>query len=573
MEPVNDGPSISCLPDEIIVMILQQNDYRDIIHFSATCKRFNELVRYSHVLWKNTYKNILPKMLETMQRHGTSDWYKEVRGYYVLKKAVYAVLSEASEKYYYKLQSVHFSDICVDMNVYSMAASENLYCVVTILQNMIKDTLTILNGNATSPPHTLTEMYYAKVTLRYYFHAYLGLKWTILCSQMDNPPPVAVITFFAQWIYNTDLEADNIADAKISELANKVNDYLKVKTKGHSAIDPAARKVHKLSDQDVLMAVSHVLYKQRHLVLGTDTADFDTLDISKVLKNKCGHHIVLQAIYQAVASKFGVVCELHVFPNHVYMEYRHDWHDPVAREFTVDVKTGTLKPKGGCPFSRNPLNTFRYDHNILIECLYMEYHRTMGYINDWSTQNSFHLTEFLRMNDDDSSPYRQMPDFLLSHPDFPLARSTPLQVKYLSPIHLCLLNEIFNRNSDVQLFYREKTVNRHPSCIQYAVGMICTHKTTQFKCVILGWDTGESYQSQAPRLRYFVIDMDKSTRYVDQEHLIDLKQPTRLTHLEDSLAPEFSHFDGFRYVPNANKRAEYPDDDAIALMYKSRAGM
>lgn len=54
------------------------------------------------------------------------------------------------------------------------------------------------------------------------------------------------------------------------------------------------------------------------------------------------------------------------------------------------------------------------------------------------------------------------------------------------------------------------------------------------------------------------------------ENLQDLARPTRMYHLEDVIATEFTHFDGFAYVPNDEKRAEFPEDEAIVNVYRER---
>lgn len=55
------------------------------------------------------------------------------------------------------------------------------------------------------------------------------------------------------------------------------------------------------------------------------------------------------------------------------------------------------------------------------------------------------------------------------------------------------------------------------------------------------------------------------------ENLKDVKQPTRLLHLEDIIAREFTHFDGFGYIPNDEKNVEYPDEGPLSSLYRCRA--
>lgn len=55
------------------------------------------------------------------------------------------------------------------------------------------------------------------------------------------------------------------------------------------------------------------------------------------------------------------------------------------------------------------------------------------------------------------------------------------------------------------------------------------------------------------------------------EHLFEVPQPTRLYHLEDIIAKEFTHFNDFAYEPNVHKQIEFPDDLAVSEQYRIRA--
>lgn len=52
------------------------------------------------------------------------------------------------------------------------------------------------------------------------------------------------------------------------------------------------------------------------------------------------------------------------------------------------------------------------------------------------------------------------------------------------------------------------------------------------------------------------------------ENLIESSDPNRLAHLEDFIGYEFTHFDGFSYVPNDEKKAEYPNDMPVVSTYR-----
>ncbi|XP_060808275.1 uncharacterized protein LOC106139601 [Amyelois transitella] len=572
MNADKDISFLHSLPDEIIDIILKYMNFKDLTHFSMTCKRFYEYVSTNMVLWKNVYKTLLPEMFETRLKYGNGEWHREVREYLELQKLIFTQLEEAASRYYLKTNITHFVDVCELLNHTAIAEGGIYYNTVCILQGVINETRRMLNSNTSEPPFTLTHMHYAKIALRYYFHAFLALKWSIFCNQPEKPSPLQVITFFVQWIYHTDLEADDASYFKISALANRVDEFLKEKTKGQSVLDPAARLECRISDAEVLKAISHVLYKTRSVVSETETANFDTLDVLKVFKNKCGHRIVTLSVYQAIAAKFGIYSELQVFPNHLYLEWKSNWTDPNEVGYIIDVYSGNMRQKRGCPFSRGSINNYRYDHLNLIEFLYKEHRRTMGYIRDIYTQNAQLLTEFLGMRGDFSSTYTNIEysshQLILDH--YELAVGTPLQAKHLTASHMNFILQLFVFNVNPKPLYRDTVSKKHPACVKYAVGMICTNKQTQCKCVILGWNS-EYDSASVPRPSYTVLDSDQFQRYAYQDMLEHDPTTSRLIHLEDIMAKDFTHYNGFRYVANVQKMQEYPDDEAIAMAYQNGA--
>lgn len=55
------------------------------------------------------------------------------------------------------------------------------------------------------------------------------------------------------------------------------------------------------------------------------------------------------------------------------------------------------------------------------------------------------------------------------------------------------------------------------------------------------------------------------------ENLKAVTAPFRIYNLDDHIAKEFTHFEGFYYVPNDEKLAEYPNDIIVAEKFKKIA--
>ncbi|KAL0842062.1 hypothetical protein ABMA28_014258 [Loxostege sticticalis] len=578
--------SIHSLPYEILTLILQHNDCHDIVSFGATCKRFRQMVENDQILWKDKFKSIIPTvMFDSVDKHCDGKWLNSIKAFFNLKKLIYSEILAMSPKFYWKCPEITLEDV---RNFFTIALSNSLnyYYIIFILQDLIRKGNAHIDKNCSEKPYTMTEIYYAKEVLRYLIQTFLAVKW-VTAHMRNELPPEIVVNFFLQWTDTVNLHPDLEIENSINDLASKVKLVLNAqnpKLASKSILDCTNKLV---SERQVLHAVTQVIYHQRHMAVIT-AANLDTLNIIKVLKTKCSNIIVIGAIYQAVARRCGVHCEMIAFPpNHLFLEWvdRSDAASPVS--YTVDLNTGELKPKRRCPFSLTQNSNYKYCPDSLLQYIYSSFHSTMGAIKNWNTQNAVYLLDFLGTSHYFSysyrNPYRNFLTYLIDHTHLS-AMSIPPNLTYLNDEHKQIIRVLANLNAPVTNFVtKDFVVKKHAGNVKFAVGMICYHTKFDYVGIVRAWDLScdakwadrmemeLSLEFGVDQPFYYLVAADQSARYVAQENLIEITHPTRLYHLEDAIAREFTHFDGFSYMLNDEKRAEYPDDESIAALYRNRS--
>ncbi|XP_047510439.1 F-box only protein 21-like isoform X1 [Pieris napi] len=576
--------SITDLPDELIAMVLHKIKYNDVIAFGITCKRFSDVVFNNQHLWKTKCLEVLPhQIIKSILKYSNGNWFNHLKEFIDLKNNIITELLALSPKFYCegfffyrRMNQLTMED---SLKFFTIATKDELsyYYTVHVLQQVIKNAIKNLNQNICEKPHTLTEQHYAKVVLRYLMHTYLGIKWARLHkAQSFNGPPIypeLVLNFCVQWIDPAHYYSDErIADV-LNEVVENVKDVIH-----HCRKSPQVEK-KKITEREILSAVSQVLYGQKRIAI-TSAADLDTLNIVKVLTKKCGHAVAMAAIYHAVARKCGVNIKLIAFPNHLFLE----WVDDLSpnKLYTISLDTGELKAKRRCPFSQvNEHTNYSYCSHSFLKYIYSNYLGTMGAIRNWNVQNCQHLLNFLGASDSYQNPYKNVFAYLIEIPEIS-APDRPLNILYLENFYREIILSLTSLNAGCiseSVNPREGNLKskEHDKNVLYAVGMICYHKKYQYTCIIRDWDlSGDRLEISDDNVSrkqpfYSVTAADHSERYVAQENLINLPQPSRLYHLEDQISKDFCHFDGFAYVLNYEKRIQYPDEALIIEMYRNHS--
>ncbi|NP_001040380.1 F-box only protein 21 [Bombyx mori] len=582
--------SIYSLPAEVISIILKNNDCQEILNFSSTCKHFNELVNTDQQLWKEKLKELIPDaafvVVESDCHDG--DWLEEIKGFYYIKNYVFSELKTMSPTHYCKRDDLTKQDVRDFFNV-AISTKMSLAYAINILQDFIKITSELADAYACKKPFTLTEMHYARILLRHLIHPFITSKWVQL-EKKDQLDPEFVLNFFVQWVDIDKMHSDEDFAEKIQALVDKVEAILS--DKKYSKSDSTQWKTLTaqekcsqglLTERQVLAAVSYVIYGQECIQVSA-TANLDTLDITKILLNKRGSVLAVACIYHAVAKRCGVACDVVAFPNHFFLE----WRDTDGQEYKVDLENGELKSKRRCPFSASPTNQKnirRYCPEKLLQQILSSYLNSMGVHDNWTTQNSLRLVDLLNPSQNLDNVNQSHLSYLRNEVD--LANYPELSYNALHCSHARLLSSLSYLANTIHITASDRymfphvVVKKRNSYIKYAVGMICTHKKHKYTGIIRGWDLiwaadWKEHGEALNRLEfghnqpfYYLIIANQSSRYVAQENLSALTVPPRMPHLEDLIAREFTHFNGYAYEPNDEKRMEYPDDMHISNMFRS----
>ncbi|XP_034840051.1 F-box only protein 21 isoform X1 [Maniola hyperantus] len=563
--------SIINLPDEIITLILVNSKPRDIMHFGATCKQFLELVSNNDYLWKIKYSETVPSaVVSLVSERNDGNWLRELIQFYRLKQTVCMELISMPPEYHWRVREVSLTDVAI---FFTIATENNLnyYYTIYILQDIVKKGNTIIDSKqCLKPLYTLTTIYYAKIVLRYLLHTYLAMKWLQKHIRIELTP-VFVTTFFLQWIDVTKIYSDEDVEQRIQLLVTKVQDILKEPNSKLKSTQQFER--NKYTEKQVLHAITKVIYNNNQVSASPGSK---TLDIVKVIDENDGNVISYGAIYQAVAKRFGLKCELIAFPNHLFLEWQSS--DEPNQLYTIELFNGEVKPKRRCPFSQGPERNYEYCPDSLLQFIYSSYMKSKGPIKNCKTQNAIHLWDFFGTNHNEHSPYKNFFLHLVKYAHSP-AIETTLNIRYLEDVHLEMVLALSRLNEFPEAVNRKIVIKRRHKAIKYGVGMICYHNIYNYICVIRGWEVDGSQLSiqGVDDLRgkdqpfYRVTAGDQSERFVAQENLKVVYAPFRIQNLEDCIAREFTHFDGFSYVPNDEKLLEYPDEEQYIEAFKKSA--
>ncbi|XP_075969570.1 F-box only protein 21-like isoform X2 [Anticarsia gemmatalis] len=413
-------------------------------------------------------------------------------------------------------------------------------------------------------------------------HTFLTLKW-VQAHIKNELTPSFVLNFFLQWIDTRRMYWDEDMNRLLDGLADQVESMF---PNNMYAADKESWKIRDklaaglLSEDQVLGAISDVIYNQ-HSIKIAPGAGMETLDVVRVFREKRYMNLIsAAATYHAVARRCGVHCELIVFPNHLYLEKRGPLGHP-KDTLRIDLHNGTLGPVRRCPYSTSTGSKFRFKPDEFLQYIVSAFLMSSGPVKNAASDNATFLLDFLGNNPDEDNPYRNFLPHLLQI-DYVSDHPRPLNIKYIHDDYLRIIKKLVNLNRGPPRFSRVPAVKEHEPAVKFAVGMVVYHKLFMYACVIRAWDRSCAAQwhlrSEFKNLQYglnqpfySVIALDNSSRYVPQENLMTTQLITRPEHLEENLGREFCDFDGFCYIPVAEKNDEYPTDEPIRQMHRERA--
>ncbi|KAG7307589.1 hypothetical protein JYU34_007811 [Plutella xylostella] len=554
-EPVN---YFMYLPDELIYLILGDKvlNNTDVLNFGATCKSYHELVLSDPSLWKRKLKTSLkPDVFEVIEQHCDGNWLQQATSYYTLRKTLHTEIANMSPKFFWRQTDITMDDMA-DVIKYALVNNINYYLCISILSEIVRKEHNIVGWIwIPEKPYRLTDVHYAKIVLRYLFHNYLMIKDAQM-QRMNDLAPEKILHFFLQWTDTSMVYEYEEIDNKLTELAEQVLQLLEP-THPARRSDPAARAAwaQQLEDnqwnpQDsgkVLAALAQRLFKERRVSVA-DGANLETLNITR---------------------------------------YRTTYHPLSTPAYVINLNTGDIGKKQQCPFSSGVNDgDIKYNSKSLLDYLARVFRENMGAIQNCNSENLVLLSPLLPAGQE-RGEYRPLAPLVARRIADPARASFVaddlINLKSMDESYREIIWMLTNTQQHDNKITRKPVVKQHSqSGLLYCVGMVCYHLQYEYVGVVRGWDA----RCQAPpmwqeRMRvhelaagaqqpfYSVLAADYSSRYVAQENLREMAEPTRLYHLEEKLARDFSHFDGFAYVPNEEKESEYPGDAPVREAYRT----
>ncbi|XP_018351421.1 PREDICTED: F-box only protein 21-like isoform X3 [Trachymyrmex septentrionalis] len=548
--------TIENLSNEVIYIILQQKiiSIEDVVSFGLTCRRFLNAICHNNTLWQmKVYQRwphmerIYDKRIQNKERINFKD---DVKASIKCRNELRSHLSLMSERFF---QKDNFSES--DVEHFDALFCPNMGAHIMNYYFLKDEMIHMITMSSLLPDCNLTHKYYSRELLLYLQQRHTKDVWQEFISYPKEQQLLEeAATIAAQWYQ-----------------PQKYVFYFEVV----ASLDNIAQLVLK------------------HL--------------KKVLENKVGDAVSLAIIFQSVARRLGVRCNLVAFPTHFFLSWKPKSITEKSEDeecFCIDILHGGamvgFTHRNDCPRTRGrrcPIENFN-KHNEISPTevvLRMIYHLQMvnpdyQHYQDRTLQIRS-LMEFRYM----INPYNI--DAIQE-----LGRNYMQNQMNLSGLLISLQKILNSEIVAIEAMRAEELLNKfklymqkkmtRPSLenisppkvrcnIKYAIGMIVTFKkyVPNYAGVIIGWD--KMYNLSNPekdpeKLKiidmlesfmcvlqpfYFILSEDGNKYYAPEDSLIETCPPRWIEHNE--IGRYFCRFARTHYVPNEVLKRQYMFDELV----------
>ncbi|KAL0272067.1 UNVERIFIED_CONTAM: hypothetical protein PYX00_005180 [Menopon gallinae] len=508
-----------------------------------------------------------------------------------IEKKTEEILSEMSQKFYTVIE------LCdTDLEYVNEFINSDKYSYYYIVDYLIR-----LNG--AEKPTSLTIKYYGNKLLKYIKQNHLSQVWLDLIRLEEKYQTLEKSAIFiADWFQTDDESVEDMVIQHLDSAADLVKKFLKVQYKDHPLNSVSEETFIKWKNENIsgnmfeshhckqiINCISHVLLNQLQYYFTPylDTEICYTID--SAISERRTTPLILGVIYESVARRLGIRCEIIFFPAHNLLRWKEEYGNENSPYHYIDMSGEEmfLSPEccsrnalviSQCPMKKprfqysnmkqvaekaahDILNTERMENGInhisdasILELLLLfspmniEWYRQLGRYYMRKEMNVIGLIKKMRAISPESLPREAQ--------------------KMYEPILSAL--DVYFKNWEESKSNMVK-VKRRTKQIEFAVGMIGRHKIYDYTCVVYGWDPlcqasqdwiisngvlDLPHKDQQPF--YNVLAHDGTERYVAQENLQIIHSPPLICH------PEIGHF--FEeycityYKPNKQLQDEYPED-------------
>jgi len=604
-------------PPEILEQIIRDDClwYADLLHFSSTCKRFNE-VGNSNETWMLKFRLSFPGLFDHIPEALWSKvcWKQEVRNKLEIGGLVRKELSSMSEKFFSKTElsssDLHwFDDMLLQFN--PDKSFEHHYVTDEL------NSILAMKGMS-----NLTSKYYAYKCISHVKHQILKPK---ILSYLETDTALSyesALVFVAQWSQPAlDLSTNSISKQldklAIDTLSNLLEQnpshpiFTKIRTDQKDMSTVCLTKLPDLPSnlqqnmwsshetRQILASVNHVLYSVEGFTGNSeDYYNPNNSYINKTLETKQGIPITLCLMYTCVTARLGVLCLPVNFPGHFLLKWlEHPEESVEAKKFTfIDAFEGGRQLSGHQAREMVPHLVTQEESYQVAEPLAVAQRMLRNLISIGASRSN-------NMRDPSYSLLRSSLELMLiinisdtMQYGFMLSR-VYLQLNINHEEVMSMLQEFRDlpgisdqvdylmNNCQIQMEERDKEEEKNikkrgvaasfpHGQVMFWTGQVCKHKKYNYVCLVYGWDPVctapkswisqmgvDKLEDQDKQPFYNVLVADGSNRYAAQENLQPMK-PEPVAH------PEVGrYFDSFKdsvgYLPNNQLAEVYPDDKQV----------
>lgn len=599
---------IISFPNEVLCQILAYNNIEisDLHHLMLTCHRFHNLIRNSNEIWRQKFMIRWPRLHNELRNtENEMPWPEMV----ALRLKVVKYVEKALENFSAVSYPIGQPPIKL-MDKLILGDSSFVLSAQFVedeLRELIYHHTHMLNEN-------LTSRFYANQALGYVRRCRIQTMWQNFKAKPESEKSLLEgAMLISQWgqIDQEHLTSLSEVETILESIAQRVRQLADMK---RDAIDAKTATDDPRTVRKILNCLNQVLYDEMGFQGNKeDYYAHDNSYIDKVLQTRRGIPITLCIIYHEVAKRLGIQCEPVSFPQHFLLRWREHPHREAADSYTfIDAfNNGASHQPRSCPaligqprpnihreaYSAVPAEqVFQRMVNNLIQCSRVHDDRPDSRRDDQRLRNQLHFSRLACVISPGQTPsvvaYAELCAFLgvqleeaiqllLSDEFSDEWTRVDFEPGHWERVRQITYTKCARKLSEQQSQTKNTAACHRPSSMRYAVGLVMRYSVGEellrhtYTCVIVSWDAkcqaSDEWISRMTRnlIRgrdqpfYYVLTEDGNAGYVAEDHLELHPGGAVINHADVGL--HFEYFDGRRYIPNAAKRAEYPEDEVVAL--------
>ncbi|KAG5320784.1 FBX21 protein, partial [Pseudoatta argentina] len=609
--------TIKNLSNEVIYIILQQEDisFKDVLNFGLTCRQFFNVI-HDNTLWQIKLYKRWPNMKRIYDKLKIQkkciNFKDDVKASITCRNKLRSQLSLMSERFF---QKDNFSES--DLEYFDALFCPNMGAHIMNYYFLKDEMMHLITMSPLLPDCNLTHKYYSKILLQYLQQRHTKDVWQEFISYPKEQQLLEkAATIVTQWyqpqkhIFYFDIEAslDNIAQLVLKRLKKVHCDHPIFSTSAKQFSFWKNNNVNdnqwsKEEEKRIINMLQTVLFDELGFsgALASDLLyKLEDILIDCVLENKVGDAVSLAIIFQSIARRLGVRCDLVAFPTHFFLSWKPKSITEKSEDeeyFYIDIlHGGAIVGRNDCPKTRGrrcPIKNFN-KHNEISPTevvLRMIYHLQMvnpnyQHYQDRTLQKRS-LMEFRYMiNPYDIDEIRALGHFymqnkmnlsglLISLQKILESNRTSLEV--IQAKRLLIKFKRYMRKK-CPLKNRLQVDLKIGHNIKYVVGMIVTSNisiTYALPGVIIGWfkivettfrvpmyiqDLIEGRHLNPSQTFYLILCERGSIIYYPEEFL-ETCPPRLIEH--NQIGRYFCRFRGSHYVPNEMLKRQYMYNGSI----------